>query len=49
MIPARWKDLFEGIAFVTVIASLIVIILELQQTQTELEAGAYRARALDTI
>ena len=45
----RWKDWFELIALVAVVGSLIAVVVELQQTQTAMQAQAYQARAFDGI
>ncbi len=45
----RWKDWFELMALVAVIGSLIAVVVELQQTQTAMQAQAYQARAFDGI
>jgi hypothetical protein len=45
----KWKDLFEMIALVAVVGSLVAVVVELQQTQTSMRAQAYQARAFDGI
>jgi hypothetical protein len=47
----RWKDWFELIALVAVIGSLIAVVVELRQTQTQtaMQVQAYQARAFNGI
>jgi hypothetical protein len=45
----KWKDLIELVALIAVVGSLIAVAVELRQTQTALQAGAYQARAFDGI
>lgn len=41
----KWKDIAEIIALVALVASLIVVAVELRQTQVALQSQAYQARA----
>ena len=44
-----WKDVAELIGIVAIVASLIAVMLELQQTQAAISAATYQARAFDGI
>ena len=41
----KWKDIAETAALIAVVASLIVVAVELRQTQVALQAQAYQTRA----
>jgi hypothetical protein len=42
---SNWKDVAEIIALLAVVASLVVVVVELRQTQVALGAQAYQARS----
>ena len=44
-----WKDIAEIVALAAVVGGLIVIVVELRQTQSALRAQAYQSRAIDVI
>jgi len=48
MTTNKWKDIAEIIALLAVVASLIVVAIELRQTQVALQAQAYQARAFQS-
>ena len=45
MTTTKWKDIAEIIALLAVVASLLVVAIELRQTQVALQAQAYQSRA----
>ena len=49
MKPSAWKDIAEIVALTAVIGGLIMVVIELRQTQSALRAQAYQTRALDVI
>lgn len=49
MAKANWKETVELIGILAIVASLIALVLELQQTQSALLASTYQARAFDAI
>jgi hypothetical protein len=45
----KWKDVAELVALVAVVGSLVVVVIELRQTQAALQAQTYQDRAFDSI
>ncbi|MBW2498390.1 MAG: hypothetical protein JRF61_14045 [Deltaproteobacteria bacterium] len=45
----KWKDLAELVALVAVVGSLVLVVIELRQTQAALQAQTYQDRAFDSI
>lgn len=44
----KWKDIVEILALLTVVASLLVVVIELRQTQVALQSQAYQARSFQS-
>ena len=49
MKSAYWKDIAEVVGIAAIVVSLIVIVMELRQTQSALIASTYQSRALDAV
>lgn len=45
----KWKDWFEFVALLGVLASLVALVYELRQTQNSMQAETYQARAFNGI
>ena len=45
----NWKDIAEVAGIAAIIVSLIIIVMELRQTQSALIASTYQSRALDAV
>ncbi len=49
MKTTNWKDVAETVGIAAILVSLIIIIMELRQTQSALIASTYQSRALDAV
>ena len=49
MKTTNWKDVAETIGIAAILVSLIIIVIELRQTQSALIASTYQSRALDAV
>ena len=45
----NWKDIAELIAILAIVAGLVVVVIELRQTQQALLTSTYQERAIDAI
>jgi len=45
----NWKDVADTVGIAAILVSLIIIAMELRQTQSALIASTYQARALDAV
>lgn len=45
----NWKDFAELLGIIAIVASLIALVIELQQTQAALQASTFQERAFDAI
>jgi hypothetical protein len=45
----NWKDVAETVGIAAILVSLIIIVIELRQTQSALIASTYQTRALDAV
>jgi hypothetical protein len=48
MTTGKWNDIAETAALSAVVASLVVVIIELRQTRVALQAGSYQARSFQS-
>ncbi len=49
MKTTNWKDVADTVGIAAILVSLIIIVIELRQTQSALIASTYQARALDAV
>ena len=49
MKTTNWKDVVETAGIAAILVSLIIIVMELRQTQSALIASTYQSRALDAV
>ena len=49
MKTTNWKDVADTVGIVAILVSLIMIVMELRQTQSALIASTYQSRALDAV
>ena len=49
MKTTNWKDVAETVGIAAILVSLIIIVMELRQTQSALIASTYQSRALDGV
>ena len=49
MKSTNWKDFAEVVGIAAILVSLIIIVIELRQTQSALIASTYQSRALDAV
>ena len=49
MKTTNWKDVAETVGIAAILVSLIIIVVELRQTQSALIASTYQSRALDAV
>ncbi len=49
MKTTNWKDVAETVGIAAILVSLIIIVMELRQTQSALIASTYQSRALDAV
>ncbi len=49
MKSTNWKDIAEVVGIAGIFVSLVIIVLELRQTQSALIASTYQSRALDAV
>ncbi len=49
MKTTNWKDVADTVGIAAILVSLIIIVMELRQTQSALIASTYQARALDAV